>query len=91
MLVDNTFKAVEFYGHKTVVLAGGVSANSELRQRMKAECESRGLNFYCPPLKYCGDNAAMVGIQAGFEFSVGNIADEGLNAYATMPIDNIIK
>lgn len=91
MLIENTLLAAESLGHKTVVLAGGVSANSELRHRLEAECKKRGMHFYRPELKYCGDNAAMVGVQAFYEYASGNTADESLNAYATMPIDDIIK
>ena len=87
MLIDKTFKAAEKHGFKTLALAGGVSANSELRRRAEEECKIRGMRFYCPPLKYCGDNAAMVGVQAYFEYLDGNIADEGLNATATLPIN----
>ncbi len=91
MLIENTFLAAERLSHSTILLAGGVSANSELRLRMEAECKARNINFYSPPLKYCGDNAAMVGVQAYYEFLSGNTADQGLNAYATMPIDNLTK
>ncbi len=91
MLIDNTLLAAEDLGYKTLVLAGGVSANSELRGRMREECEKKGITLYCPELKYCGDNAAMVGVQGYYEYLSGNTADESLNAYATMPIDNIIK
>ena len=91
MLIDNTLLAAENLGYKTIVLAGGVSANSELRQRLEAECNKKGLKLYRPELKYCGDNAAMVGVQAYYEYLSGNTANENLNAYATMPIDNIIK
>lgn len=87
MLIQNTLKAAEELGRKTLVLAGGVSANSELRSRMKAECDKRGIKLYYPELKYCGDNAAMVGVQAFYEYSSGNIADSSLNATATLPID----
>ena len=87
MLIENTLKAAEQLGRKTVVLAGGVSANSELRGRMKNECEKRGIKLYYPELKYCGDNAAMVGVQAFYEYASGNIADSKLNATATLPID----
>ena len=54
---------------------------------MKDECARRGCELHFPELKYCGDNAAMVGVQAYYEYLAGNIADEGLNAYATMPIN----
>lgn len=87
MLLDAVFKAAQDFGHKKIVLAGGVSANSELRVRMKAECEQRGYSLYYPELKYCGDNAAMVGVQAIYEYNSGNIASTNLNATATLPID----
>lgn len=87
MLIENTLKAADELGRKTVVLAGGVSANSELRARMEAECQKRGISFFRPELKYCGDNAAMVGVQAFYEYKSGNVADSSLNATATLPID----
>ncbi len=87
MLIDKTLKAAENLGYKNIAVAGGVSANSELRARLKEECEKRGYSLYYPPLKYCGDNAAMVGAQAIFEYEDGNIADSSLNATATLPID----
>lgn len=87
MLIDKTMKAAEKYGYKTVAVAGGVSANSELRARMTKECEKRGIALYYPELRYCGDNAAMVGVQAYYEFADGNSGDMSLNAAATLPID----
>lgn len=87
MLIDNTMRAAQKYSYKTFALAGGVSANSELRLRMEEECKKRNIKLYYPPLKYCGDNAAMVGVQAYYEYKSGNIADISLNAAATMPID----
>lgn len=87
MLAENTLRAAEDTGAGTVVLAGGVSANSGLRSRMTRECEKRGIRLYFPPLPLCGDNAAMVGAQAYYEFQTGNIAGLDLNAYATMPIE----
>lgn len=87
ILISKTLKAAKEYGIKKIVLAGGVSANSELRERLKKECESMGYALYYPELKYCGDNAAMVGVQAFYEAEDGNFADEKLNAFATMDID----
>ena len=86
ILIANTMRAAELTGMKKIVIAGGVSANSELRQRMTEECEKRGLPLYYPEKKYCGDNAAMVGAQAIFEYENGNVADVSLNAAATMSI-----
>ncbi len=87
ILISKTLAAVESKNYKTLVMAGGVSANSELRLRMQAECDKRGIKLYYPALKYCGDNAAMVGVQAYYEFSSGNTADSSLNATATLPIN----
>ncbi len=87
ILIDKTIAAVKAHNHKTLVLAGGVSANSELRRRMQEECDKNGITLYYPPLKYCGDNAAMVGVQGYYEFLNGNVGDASLNATATLPID----
>lgn len=87
VLIEKTMSAAEKYGYKTVAVAGGVSANSELRLRMANECEKCGIKLYYPKLCYCGDNAAMVGVQAYYEFLSGNIGNSSLNAAATMPID----
>ena len=87
MLIEKTLSAAGKYGYKTLAVAGGVSANSELRARMAEECKNRGITLYSPELKYCGDNAAMVGVQAFYEFKDGNIGDSSLNAAATMPIN----
>ena len=87
MLIDKTMLAAEKLGYTQIAVAGGVSANSELRRRMDEECKKRGYSLYYPPLKYCGDNAAMVGAQAIYEYESGNIADSSLNATATLPIN----
>lgn len=87
MLISKTMVAAEQFGYKKIVLAGGVSANSELRRRMTAECEAHNWRLYIPPLNLCGDNAAMVGAQAAYEFADGNISDASLNATATLPIN----
>lgn len=87
ILLDKTFAAAQRTGAKTIAMAGGVSANSELRQRFETECAKRNIAFFRPELKYCGDNAAMVGVQAHYELKAGHIADSSLNAFATLPIE----
>lgn len=86
-LTENTEKAALDLGYKKIVLAGGVSANSVLRREMTALCEKHGWELYAPELKYCGDNAAMVGAQGYYEFLSGNTADLSLNACASMSIE----
>jgi len=87
-LCDHTLLAAEAIGASTVVLAGGVAANTRLRARMATLCEQRGLRFYCPSVPLCGDNAAMVGAQGYYEFRAGHVAELGLNAFASMNIDD---
>lgn len=86
-LVNNTVKAAEEFGYKKIALAGGVSANSRLRKRMNEVCSENGWELFMPDLSLCGDNAAMVGAQAFYEYQKGNVASLDLNAFATMPID----
>lgn len=87
LLVSNFMKACEDYGVKTLVVAGGVSANSLLRKRLGGESQKRGYRFFKPDKSVCTDNAAMVGSQGYYEYLSGNIADLSLNAAATLPID----
>lgn len=86
-LVTNFLKAAEDLGVKRLVIAGGVSANRLLRKTLEDECKKRGCEFYMPDKSLCGDNAAMVGSQAYYEYLSGNTAGTDLNAYATMSIE----
>ena len=88
LLVSHTMLAAEDTGAKTLVLAGGVSANSRLRKVMQEACDKRNIKLYMPDLKYCGDNAAMIASQGYYEYLDGKRADLTLNAVASMPIDN---
>ena len=67
---------------KVLVLAGGVAANSHLRSALEIFAKSRRISLYMPELRYCGDNAAMIGAAAFAEWDAGNTADVSLNAYA---------
>jgi N6-L-threonylcarbamoyladenine synthase len=64
ILIKKTMMAVEMYKPKSVLMAGGVAANKQLREELRLEIEKTGRKFFCPELKYCGDNAAMVGVVA---------------------------
>ena len=86
-LVKNFMLAAEQTGYKKLVIAGGVSANSLLRRELEKACAKRGYEFFCPQLKYCGDNAAMIASQAYYEYQKGNIATLDLNACAQRSID----
>lgn len=86
-LIKNTEKAMEDTGHTTLVLAGGVSANSVLRADVIELCKKHNWKLYLPELSLCGDNAVMVGSQGYYEYLAGNIAGLELNAFAGKSID----
>ena len=88
-LLTNLEKAAVDFGFSKIVIAGGVSANSKLRAEAAAMCKKHGWELNIPELKYCGDNAAMIASQGYFEYLAGVRADENLNAYATMPLDEV--
>ena len=72
-------------GRKTLVLAGGVAANSHLRARLEQVCRARGVRFCVPPLSLCGDNGAMVAAAGYFEYLAGHFSGTNLNATAEDP------
>ena len=86
-LLSNLELAAENIGYDKIVIAGGVSANSKLRAQAEKMCKKHSWSLTLPELKYCGDNAAMIAAQGYYEFKNGTVANESLNAYATMPID----
>ena len=69
-------------GHRTLVLAGGVAANSHLRKRLAEVASARGARLCVPPVPLCGDNGAMVAAAGYFAYTAGERADIFLNASA---------
>lgn len=86
-LTKNVVKAMEDTGNTKLVIAGGVSANRLVRREFAKICEERGWELSVPELKYCGDNAAMVGAQGYYEYLSGKRAGMELNACAAMTIE----
>lgn len=80
-------RALEQTGLRTLVLAGGVAANSHLRASLEAMCRRRGCRLSMPELPPCGDNGAMIAAAGYFQAVRGNFADSSLNASAgeTLP------
>ena len=78
----------EMFGvhYKTLYLAGGVAANSVIRADLERACKKAGCRLYLPPLRWCGDNGAMIGAQGYYEYLAGHTAGMDLNAYATRDI-----
>lgn len=85
-LVPRAMEAARRCGRTTLVAAGGVAANKRIRGDLERACRENGLKLYLPPLSLCGDNGAMIGSQAYYEYLAGNRAGMDLNAYANLEI-----
>lgn len=77
VVLEKTVRASQQLGQKTVVVAGGVAANTRLRERLKAV---EGLQALFPPVALCTDNAAMIAAAAYFQYQKGQFDDLSLNA-----------
>lgn len=86
VLVDNTMKACKKYKVDKIAIAGGVAANSCLRETMIENASKSGIKVLFPPIKLCTDNAAMIGSAAYFEFLKGRTSDLTLNAIPNLKL-----
>lgn len=68
ILAERTFRAVDDLKARTVILSGGVAANSALRERFTEEAKARGIEVFYPPLPLCTDNAAMIAACGYFRY-----------------------
>ncbi|MDR0849982.1 MAG: tRNA (adenosine(37)-N6)-threonylcarbamoyltransferase complex transferase subunit TsaD [Christensenellaceae bacterium] len=86
-LISKTIRACLENNISTLVLAGGVAANSYIRQRAFEECKKHNITLCVPPLVYCTDNAAMVGVLGYYNLMAGEgIADDDLSAVSNLPL-----
>lgn len=90
ILTDKFIGAAREFNCKKIALAGGVAANGGLRETLQAAADKNGMELFIPPISLCGDNAAMIGCQAFYEYREGKIAKTDLNAYATMRLDSVV-
>lgn len=86
MLVPRVMDAARRTGYGKIAVAGGVAANSRIRADLERLCAQSGNRLYLPPLSLCGDNGAMIGCQAYYEFLAGHTAGMDLNAFANRDI-----
>lgn len=68
VLVQKSIKAVKEYGYDKLIICGGVSANSHLRELAQKKCEENGIKLYYPPIALCTDNAAMIGSSGYYRY-----------------------
>ncbi|MBS7368581.1 MAG: tRNA (adenosine(37)-N6)-threonylcarbamoyltransferase complex transferase subunit TsaD [Oscillospiraceae bacterium] len=87
ILTSKFIAAAKENGCAKIALAGGVAANSGLRDMLSRRAAGNGMELYVPTLDLCGDNAAMIGCQGYYEYLAGTRAGTDLNAVATMRLD----
>ncbi|MCD5415401.1 MAG: tRNA (adenosine(37)-N6)-threonylcarbamoyltransferase complex transferase subunit TsaD [Clostridiales bacterium] len=88
ILVEKTIKCAIEKQAPLIVLAGGVAANTGLRELMKKECFRNGLELRYPSIKLCTDNAAMIGCAGYYNYISGRFSDLHLNAKSNLKFEN---
>jgi N6-L-threonylcarbamoyladenine synthase len=79
------------YELPTIAVGGGVAANSRLRHHLQAAARDRGLQVMFPPLKYCTDNAAMIGCAAADHLSRGHVSSLSLGVASRMKVTEVMQ
>lgn len=87
VLSRHLIECAEKYDVTQIALAGGVAANKALRERVEKLAKISGMNFACPSMSLCTDNAAMIGCAAYYEYQAGVFADMSLNAVANLSLE----
>ncbi|HIR59545.1 MAG TPA: tRNA (adenosine(37)-N6)-threonylcarbamoyltransferase complex transferase subunit TsaD [Candidatus Onthousia excrementipullorum] len=82
-IVSKTKKALKDYNINNLIVAGGVAANSILREALSDMCKENNIHLSIPPLKYCTDNAAMIAAAGYYAYKLGRRADYHLNSLST--------
>ncbi len=79
------------YDLKSIAIGGGVAANSGLRQTLTTAAAAKGLQVFFPPLKYCTDNAAMIGCAAADHFDRGHVSSLELGVRSRLPLGSVMS
>lgn len=83
VIAKKTMHALKEYHVNNLIVAGGVSANAGLRERLEKDCKENDINLSIPRIQYCTDNATMIAAAAYFAYKKNIFADQTLNAVAT--------
>lgn len=87
ILAKKTLRALKEYNVKNLIVAGGVAANSGIRNRLTEICNENNINLTIPELKYCTDNATMVASAGYYAYKLGRRANIDLKAMANTPLN----
>jgi N6-L-threonylcarbamoyladenine synthase len=87
ILTKKTMRALKEFNINTLLIAGGVSANSALRKEFDRICKENNINLIIPPVKYCTDNAAMIATAGYYAYQKGIVSDINLNVEATSSLE----
>ena len=85
-LVPRAVSAARKQGYGKLAVAGGVAANTRIRGDLERACRASQIRLFLPELRWCGDNAAMIGCQGYYEYLAGHVAPLDQNAFATRDI-----
>lgn len=87
ILVKKTLHALKEYNVRNLILAGGVAANSGIRNRLTEVCNENKINLTIPELKYCTDNATMIASAGYYAYKLGRRSDIDLKARANVTLN----
>lgn len=90
-LTKRTIACAVDYDLKLIAIGGGVAANSGLRKALAAAAAAKGLQVFFPPLKYCTDNAAMIGCAAADHFDRGHVSSLELGVRSRLPLGSVMS
>jgi len=90
-LTKRTIACAVDYDLKSIAIGGGVAANSGLRKALAAAAAAKGLQVFFPPLKYCTDNAAMIGCAAADHFDRGHVSSLELGVRSRLPLGSVME
>ncbi len=83
IIAKKTMRAVKEYNVKQLLISGGVAANSGIRNKFKDLCNQEGIELLIPPIKYCTDNAAMIGSAAYYAYENDIVSQLNLSVFST--------